>query len=176
MNLAVRPPCGPGLIPTHGGVFQEIFPWLITLCHPLLSQYGREWLNLPSINGTTQPASSEEEGRISTMDRQWLKSEIRTCSTSAKCHYTLRVQTCNNSGSAGTQLHQLVFYFTELEEAGKSLLYKTLLPFLIQALKKPEPKVLASAIIASRIEFSRLGIQDPGRLNPVHCCQGTLYR
>ena len=26
-----------------------IFPWLIALCQPVLSQRGRKWLNLPSI-------------------------------------------------------------------------------------------------------------------------------
>ena len=35
-------------IPSHGGVFQGIFPWLIALCQPVLSQCGRKWLNLPS--------------------------------------------------------------------------------------------------------------------------------
>jgi len=38
----------PGSIPSHGGVFQGIFPWLIALCQPVLSQCGRKWLNLPS--------------------------------------------------------------------------------------------------------------------------------
>ena len=27
----------------------EIFPWLIALCQPILSQRGRKWLNLPSM-------------------------------------------------------------------------------------------------------------------------------
>jgi len=40
---------GPGSIPNHSGVFQGIFPWLITLCQPILSQRGRKWLNLPSM-------------------------------------------------------------------------------------------------------------------------------
>jgi len=38
MNLTVCPLCWPGLIPGHGGVFQGIFPWLIMLCQPVLSQ------------------------------------------------------------------------------------------------------------------------------------------
>jgi len=38
-----------GSIPSHGGVFQGIFPWLIALCQPVLSQRGRKWLNLPSM-------------------------------------------------------------------------------------------------------------------------------
>jgi len=33
---------GPGSIPGHGRVFQGIFPWLITLCQPVLSQRGRK--------------------------------------------------------------------------------------------------------------------------------------
>jgi len=50
MNLTVCPPsCGPGSISSHGGVFQEIFLWLITLCQPVLSLLGRKWLNLPSM-------------------------------------------------------------------------------------------------------------------------------
>jgi len=50
MYLAVCPPCpGPGSIPSHGGVFQGIFLWLITLCQLVLSQCGRKWLNLPSM-------------------------------------------------------------------------------------------------------------------------------
>ena len=42
------PPRGPGSIPSHGGVFQGIFPWLIALCRPVLIQRGRKWLNRPS--------------------------------------------------------------------------------------------------------------------------------
>jgi len=34
--------------PATAGVFQGIFPWLIALCQPVLSQRGRKWLNLPS--------------------------------------------------------------------------------------------------------------------------------
>jgi len=49
MNPTFCPPCGPGLIPSHGGVFQEVFPRLITLCQPVLSQRGRQWLDLPSM-------------------------------------------------------------------------------------------------------------------------------
>jgi len=46
MNLTVCLPHGPVSIPSHGGVFQGIFPWLITLCQPILIQRGRKWLNL----------------------------------------------------------------------------------------------------------------------------------
>jgi len=52
MYLAVCPLRGPGSIPSHGRVFQVIFPWLITLCQPVLSvlsQPGSKWLNLPSM-------------------------------------------------------------------------------------------------------------------------------
>jgi len=61
-----------GSIPGHGRVFRVIFPWLITLCQPVLSRRGRKWLN-PPLNGTTQPADTEEEGQSPTMDRQWLR-------------------------------------------------------------------------------------------------------
>jgi len=30
-------------------VFQGILSWLITLCQAVLSQHGREWLNIPSM-------------------------------------------------------------------------------------------------------------------------------
>ena len=49
MYLTVCPPCGPGSIPGHGGVFQAIFPRLITLCQPVMSLLDRKWLNLPSM-------------------------------------------------------------------------------------------------------------------------------
>jgi len=42
-------PHGQGSIPSHGGVFQGIFPWLITLCQSVLSQRDRKWLNLASM-------------------------------------------------------------------------------------------------------------------------------
>jgi len=38
MNPTVCPPCGPSSIPSRGWVFQGIFPWLLTLCQPILSQ------------------------------------------------------------------------------------------------------------------------------------------
>jgi len=60
MNFTVCPPCDPGSTSSHGGVFQGVFPWLITLCQPGLSQRGRKWLNLPSM--ALQPVDSEEEG------------------------------------------------------------------------------------------------------------------
>jgi len=50
--LTVCPPRGPGSIPGHDGVFQGIFPWLITLCQPVLSQRGKKWLT--PLNATTQ--------------------------------------------------------------------------------------------------------------------------
>jgi len=48
-KLTVCPPRGPGSIPSHDGVFQGIFPWLIALCQPVLSQRGKKWLNLPAM-------------------------------------------------------------------------------------------------------------------------------
>jgi len=38
-----------GSIPGRGEVFQEIFPCLIALCQPVLSQRGRKGINLPSM-------------------------------------------------------------------------------------------------------------------------------
>ena len=38
MCLTVCPPSGLGSITSHGGVFQEIFAWLIALCQPVLNQ------------------------------------------------------------------------------------------------------------------------------------------
>ena len=64
-SSAVCPPRGPGSIPSHGGVFQGIFLWLIALCQPVLSQRGRKWLVQSPLNDTTQPVDSEEEGRKS---------------------------------------------------------------------------------------------------------------
>lgn len=56
------------------------------------------------------------------------------------------------------------YYSIELEETAKSILYRQLVPFLVKALNAPDvdPAHLSSAAIAGRIEFSRLGIEDPG--------------
>ena len=35
--------------PATAEYFQGIFPWLIALCQPVLSQRGRKWLNLPPM-------------------------------------------------------------------------------------------------------------------------------
>ena len=48
-NESHCPPRGLGSIPSHGGIFQGIFPWLITLCQPIMGRRGRKWLNLPSM-------------------------------------------------------------------------------------------------------------------------------
>jgi len=53
MYLSVCFLCDPGLIPGRDGVFQGIFPWLITLCQT--------------------PPPGHREGRTRTMDSQWLK-------------------------------------------------------------------------------------------------------
>ena len=55
--------------PDHDGVFHVSFPWLITLCQPVLSQRGRKWLNLLSM----APHNPKEETVHQTMDRQWLE-------------------------------------------------------------------------------------------------------
>jgi len=65
MNLTVCPSCGPGGgIFSHGGIFQGIFPWLITLCQPVLSQ--RTWQKMAQslFNDTTQPVYSEEKAKV----------------------------------------------------------------------------------------------------------------
>jgi len=49
MYLTACPPYAPGSIPGHSRVFQGIFPWLITLCQPVLSQCDRKCPNLPSM-------------------------------------------------------------------------------------------------------------------------------
>jgi len=50
--------------------FKEIFPWLITLCQPALSQRGRKWLNLyPTVPHSLWMAS-EEESQSFTIDRR----------------------------------------------------------------------------------------------------------
>jgi len=53
MNLTVCPSRGPGSIPS--GVFQGIFPWLITLCQPVLSQCAWQKMAQSPLNGTTEP-------------------------------------------------------------------------------------------------------------------------
>ena len=82
ISLSVLDPRGPGSIPSHGGVFQWIFLWLITHCQPVLSQRGRKWLNLP-LNDTAQLVDIKGEGRSSTADRQWLKIIIKLMLTTA---------------------------------------------------------------------------------------------
>jgi len=49
MYPTVCPTRGTGTVPRCGRVFRGIFPWLITLCQPVLSQCGGKWLNLPSL-------------------------------------------------------------------------------------------------------------------------------
>jgi len=60
INLTVCFPLWPGSIPGPGRLFQGIFPWLITLCQPVLSQRGRKWLDLDPLNSTTQPVDTKE--------------------------------------------------------------------------------------------------------------------
>jgi len=58
-------------------------------------------------------------------------------------------------------LHEIV---SDLEETGKALLYQQVVPFLTRLLgdSNVAPQQLSAAIIAARIEFSRVGIDDPG--------------
>jgi len=67
MNLTVCPPCGPGPIPGRGGIFQGIFPGCSHSANPF-------WTSVAE-NGSISPQAvdGEEEGRSSTVDRQWLK-------------------------------------------------------------------------------------------------------
>jgi len=62
MCLTGCPRCGLGSIPDRGEVFQNIFPWLITFCQPILSQCGRKWLNFPSMAPQNLAVEIEEEG------------------------------------------------------------------------------------------------------------------
>ena len=48
LYLTVRLLRGTGLTPSRVGTFQGIFPWLITLCQPVLRQHGRKLPTLPS--------------------------------------------------------------------------------------------------------------------------------
>jgi len=71
MYLTACPPRGPDSIPSHGIISQRIFPWLITLCQPVLSQRGRKW-----HKDTTQPVDSDVQGQSSTLDRRWLNKTL----------------------------------------------------------------------------------------------------
>ena len=70
MNLTVCHPCGPGLIPGRGGVFQRICPWLIALLSTHPEPAWRKMAQSP-LNGTTQPVEIKEEDRSPTTYRQW---------------------------------------------------------------------------------------------------------
>ncbi|KAF6040712.1 hypothetical protein EB796_000979 [Bugula neritina] len=62
-----------------------------------------------------------------------------------------------------------------LEETGKALLYQQVVPFLTRLLgdSNVAPQQLSAAIIAARIEFSRVGIEDPGEL--IKTAEKKLY-
>jgi len=60
MYLTVCPHRGPGSIPSHGIVFQGIFPRLITLPIGLESVW-QKMAHFP-LNDTTQPVDIEKEG------------------------------------------------------------------------------------------------------------------
>ena len=97
MNLTICPPCGPGSIPSYDRAQHGIFPWLITLCQPTLSQRGRKRANSHQWHHTT---CRRREG--STMNRQWLKTKIQN--------------TCNNSfkASFSTQHTCMILLYTQL--------------------------------------------------------------
>jgi len=51
----------------HGGVFQKIFPWLITLCQPVLSQHGKKWFNLSPTTQHNNTTRGHQGGRPKSM-------------------------------------------------------------------------------------------------------------
>jgi len=72
MYLTVCRLCGPDSIPSRGGVFLGIFPWLITL--PTGSEPGWQKIVRFPFNGTTEPV--DMEGLHPTKDRQWIKNQM----------------------------------------------------------------------------------------------------
>ena len=79
----------PTVCPLHGPdlgcgeIFRGIFPFLITLCQPILSQEMAQsppqWYHATvPCNGTMQPVDTGEQGQCPTMDRQWLNAERKT--------------------------------------------------------------------------------------------------
>jgi len=91
-SLAVCPPCGPGSVPSHGGVFQGVFLWLITLCQPVLSQRGKKWLNLHSMTPhnlwtarkiNVQPSTDDGWKKLSLM---WLAMALPIQSLPSWCN------------------------------------------------------------------------------------------
>jgi len=53
MYFTVCPLRGLGLIPSHSGVFQGIFPWLITLCQPVRASVAEKGSISPQWHHTT---------------------------------------------------------------------------------------------------------------------------
>jgi len=92
MYFTVCPLRGPGSISDHGGVFQWIFPWLITLyisrdfpwlitlSQPVLSEHGRKWLNLPYMTPHNQQTS-----RGKTYIQRWTNNGCKGQSAAAEC-------------------------------------------------------------------------------------------
>jgi len=77
LDLTVCPSCGPGSILGHNGEIQGIFPWLITLCQPALSQHGREWLNLPSMTPHRLWTMARKTKTQLQTDKGWIKKSKR---------------------------------------------------------------------------------------------------
>ena len=75
-KLTVCPPFGPGSISSQGRVFQGIFPWLITLCQPVLSQHGRKWLKLPSMT-PHNPWAARRKAVVQPWIERWPKEKNR---------------------------------------------------------------------------------------------------
>jgi len=73
--LTVVLPCGPGSTPSCGRIFQEILPWLITLCQLVWGQRGMQKMATSPLNDTTQLVKVESKGQSSITDRQWLKKK-----------------------------------------------------------------------------------------------------
>jgi len=46
---------------SSGGVYQGIFPWLVTHCQPVLHKPAWQKLTQSPLNGTTQPVYTEKE-------------------------------------------------------------------------------------------------------------------
>ena len=90
MHLTVCLLCGPTSIPSRGGVFQRIFPWLITLCQPVLSQRGKTWLNLPSMtprNLWTARRKAEPATDRRRLKKNWIQRWLRWCVAYCALHW-----------------------------------------------------------------------------------------
>ena len=69
LYFTVDPPRGPGSFPVNGRELQGIFPWLATLCQPILIQRMVQSIS----NGTAHLVDIQEEGLCPTTDKQRLQ-------------------------------------------------------------------------------------------------------